>query len=113
MGRLYACTGRLTSKSCGFWPLVPPPVWSTIYLLLQTVASPCFTILNGSRPPPGQWIVDAIVMKGGQGDAPGPALGAQPAPPKGRRKGTVKARAAAGLDEGLPSLYLPRSRLYG
>jgi hypothetical protein len=29
---------------------MPPPVWSTIYLLLQKVISPRFIILNGVRP---------------------------------------------------------------
>ena len=50
---LYGRAGRVSTKNAGFRPLVPPPVWSTIYLLLQKVTRPRFTILNGFRP--GQW----------------------------------------------------------
>ena len=50
MALLYGRAGRLTAKNGGFRPLVPPPVWSTIYLLLQKVTSPRFTIPNGFRP---------------------------------------------------------------
>jgi hypothetical protein len=49
MARLYGRAGRLTTKNGGYRPLVPPPVWSTIYLL-QKVTSPRFTILNDFRP---------------------------------------------------------------
>ena len=37
----------------GFRPPVPPPVWSTIHLLLQKVTSPRFTTLNISRAQAG------------------------------------------------------------
>jgi hypothetical protein len=50
---LYGRAGRLTAKNGGFRPLVPPPVWSTIYLPLQKVTSPRSTILNGFRPGQG------------------------------------------------------------
>ena len=46
--------GRLTVKNGGFQPLVPPPAWSTIVVLLRKATSPRFTILNGgSAPRPG------------------------------------------------------------
>jgi hypothetical protein len=50
MGLLYGRAGRLTPQNGSFRPLVPPPVWSTIYLLLQKATSPRFTILNVSDP---------------------------------------------------------------
>jgi hypothetical protein len=62
MALLYGRAGRLTAKNGGFRPLVPPPVWSTIYLLLQKVTSPRFTILNGSRPPGSPVLLVAIVL---------------------------------------------------
>jgi hypothetical protein len=31
VGLLYGRAGRLNTKTAGFRPLVPPPVWSTIY----------------------------------------------------------------------------------
>jgi hypothetical protein len=46
MARLCGRAGRLTAQNGDFRPLVLPPVWSTIYLLLQKVTSPRFTILN-------------------------------------------------------------------
>ena len=54
MGLLHGRAGRLTAKNGGFRPLVPPPVWSTIYLLPQKLTSPRFTILKRFRPRGGQ-----------------------------------------------------------
>ena len=62
MARLCGRAGRLTDKNGGSRPLVPPPVWSTIYLLLQKVTSPRFTILNGGVPARrGQWSPNCTV----------------------------------------------------
>jgi hypothetical protein len=38
-----------------WWPLVPLPVWSTVYLILQKVTSPRFIILNGGFRPRRYW----------------------------------------------------------
>jgi hypothetical protein len=48
---LYGRAGRFNAKNAGFRPLVPPPVWSTAYLLLQKVTIPRFTILNAGFGP--------------------------------------------------------------
>jgi hypothetical protein len=84
MARLCGRAGRLNTENAGFRPLVPPPVWSTIHLLLQKVTSSRFTILNGFRP--GRAVARAL---------DGARAGGGPPPRAGGLRGLARPHAGA------------------
>ena len=73
MALLYESAGRLTAKNGGSRALVPPLVWSTVYLLLQKVTSPRFTILIFGAGSEGDCDATFLALAERRGRSPGRA----------------------------------------